>query len=274
MQLMSDATGDGWMIHFLHGTSELLNHFGPSAFMTEPGREFFLTIRVFEISRALLFTRETFLSQPKWQYLTQGLWNGKEAHDWHPKEALFDIIISCSALGLRSMKLVGELSQLSLDDQLSELHSIAAEGLGLRIFLGNWKDSVKFWNVSNDDQMLLALIYYHAISIYLSGIFDYFSHWDEWSIPTPTIERSEIQENVQHILTMTTIALKQSNLAGILFLFPLRVAGARVDTTQNSNILWLLGRISQGGFVVANTIAAELGQLWSTTNSNSVDIET
>ena len=266
---MYDATGDGWVTHFLHGTSELLNHFGPSAFKTEPGREFFLTIRVFEISRALLFTQETFLNEPEWRLLTEGLWKDEEVYDWHPKEALFDIIISCSSLGVRSVNLITELPQLSLEAQFTELHSIAAEGSELRISLYNWRDSVQFWTVPNDDQMLLALIYYHSISIFLSGIFDYFNYWDECGIQTPTITQSEVQENVQQIIAMTTTAFEHSNLASVLFLFPLRVAGARVEKSQNSNILCLLNEISKRGFVVAGAVSADLGELWSTNNSNT-----
>jgi len=272
MQLMSDATGDGWIMHFLHGTSELLGHFGPSAFMTEPGREFFLTIRVFEISRALLFTQETFLSQPRWKILMEGLCNDKSSYDWHPKEELFNIIISCASLGVRSTELMTQLPQLSLEDQFTELESIAVEGLALRISLEQWKSSVHLWPVANDEQMSLALIYYYAISILLSGVFDYFSHWDERGIHTPTITSLEVQENVQQIITMTTTAVRYSNLAGILFLFPLRVAGARVETQQEPNILWLLSEISKRGFVVANTIAEELGQYWSIMGSYSINI--
>ena len=265
---MSDATGDRWIIHFLHGTSELLNHFGPSAFRTEPGREFFLTIRVFEISRALLFTQETFLVQPEWTNLMQELWNDQEFQDLHPKEALFDIIILCSSLAVRATKLMEELPQLSVEGQLLQLQSTAAEGLALRTSLHIWKASVQFWAVSNDDQMLLALIYYHAISILLSGIFDYFDHWDECGIQTPTITSLEVQENVQQIIAMITTALQCSNLAGPIFLFPLRVAGARVQERQSSTILWLLNEVSNRGFVVANTVSAELGERWSMTNSS------
>jgi hypothetical protein len=59
------------------------------------------------------------------------------------------------------------------------------------------------------------------------------------------------------------MALKTTNLAGILFFFPLRVAGARARSVgQRSIILDLLGHISSRSFVVADAFVSDLKSLW------------
>jgi len=115
----------------------------------------------------------------------------------------------------------------------------------------------------NDDQMILALIYYHAISIYLSGTFDYHTHWNDHHIPTPMLPPNEIQKHVTVILNMVNSTLEQTNLAGILFFFPLRVAGSRVQSVQQrSEISRMLRHISRRGFVVADAFTVDLEELW------------
>lgn len=71
--------------------------------VTGAGRRFFLATRIFEISRAIIYSSETFLARAEWQSLMGHMWVGGGAKDWHPKEALYDLMISCSALGVRSV---------------------------------------------------------------------------------------------------------------------------------------------------------------------------
>jgi hypothetical protein len=116
---------------------------------------------------------------------------------------------------------------------------------------------------TTDLQMVLATIYHHAISIYLSGTFDYFPYWDESGIPTPSIPSSQIQAHVKAILGMVAMALNETNLAGILFLFPLRVAGARAQSLEHKvEITRMLGIITKKGFVVADAFMMDLEDLW------------
>jgi hypothetical protein len=100
----------------------------------------------------------------------------------------------------------------------------AAEGIRLQSALSNWKTVALTWSATSpmrtsDLQMMLATIYHHAISIYLSGTFDYFPYWDESGIPTPSIPPSQVQAHVKAILGMVATALNETNLAGILFLY-------------------------------------------------------
>ena len=96
---MVDQTGAGWIKHTMYGTSKVLQHLGPAAFRSAEARSAFLEIRIFEVSHALLFTEPTFLATPPWVALTAELC--AYAEDWHPKEALLDIVIQCSDLSCR-----------------------------------------------------------------------------------------------------------------------------------------------------------------------------
>lgn len=101
-ELMYDDTGEGFVKHFLYGTSKILQLRGPDAHISGAGRSFFLTVRVFEICRALIYAHylePTFLCQSSWTKLTENIRN--ESEIWHPKEVLFDLMISCSSLGNR-----------------------------------------------------------------------------------------------------------------------------------------------------------------------------
>jgi len=148
------------------------------------------------------------------------------------------------------------------------LKKSAAEGIRLQSALSSWKTFALAWSATPstttvDLQMMLAMIYYHAISIYLSGTFDYFPYWDQSGIPTPSISSSQIQAHVKAILGMVATALNETNLAGILFLFPLRVAGARAQSLEHRfEIARVLRIITRKGFVVADAFTMDLDELW------------
>lgn len=99
---MYDVTGDGWVKHILYGTSKILQLRGPDAHLIGSGRSFFLTIRVFEICRALIYAEPTFLADRDWVDLMKHIWDDKDgSQEWHPKEGLFDLMIACSSLSHR-----------------------------------------------------------------------------------------------------------------------------------------------------------------------------
>lgn len=100
-QLMYDVTGEGWVKHILYGTSKILQLRGPEAHLTGSGRSFFLTIRVFEICRSLIYSERTFLSEENWMDLMRRVRYEHKSIGLHPKEELFDLIIACSSLSHR-----------------------------------------------------------------------------------------------------------------------------------------------------------------------------
>jgi hypothetical protein len=153
------------------------------------------------------------------------------------------------------------------DSLLSKaLLEFAAEGLITRSALDNWFVNLKEWSIDTAKpehslQSTLATIYFHAISIYLSGIFDYRCQFID--IITPTISQAAVQGHVDVILAKTQTALRTSNLGPVLFFFPLRVAGARVTSLpETESILAMLREISRRSFVVADAFTTDLKSLW------------
>lgn len=152
---------------------------------------------------------------------------------------------------------------ISLHKALLEL---AVEGFVVRSALADWYANFQKWSADTgtpeyNPNSVLATIYFHGISIYLSGIFDYRAQFNR--IPTPIISQDVVQNHVDEILRITEISLKTANLAAVLFFFPLRVAGARVTTARETkSICGMLGEISMRGFVVAGAFTADLKSVW------------
>jgi hypothetical protein len=86
--------------------------------------------------------------------------------------------------------------------------------------------------------------------------------------PSPTLSQAAIDAHVEGILSRTEMSLKTTNIGGILYFFPLRVAGARaISVGQRTLILEMLGQISSRSFVVANAFVSDLKSLWGGRNS-------
>jgi hypothetical protein len=111
----------------------------------------------------------------------------------------------------------------------------------------------------------LALLYYHALLIFLSGNYDYFPYWD--NIPAPVLSPAEISEHLSSILYLSGEVLHHSKIPGVMLFFPVTVAGARAQKVdQQSEILDLLDLVAGKGFVVANKIRGGLLQRWAERN--------
>lgn len=158
-----------------------------------------------------------------------------------------------------------------LDQALVDL---ANEGLVLRQTINNWYDSFIHspYCSKTDPWSLLAIIYYHAISIYLTGLFDYRPQFDRTLYPN--LSASTMQAHVCSIISQIQTALSTTNIAGALFVFALRVAGARaVGEEQRSAILQMLVEISTRSFVVAEAFKLDLEELWwSDRGKKSADV--
>ncbi|KAL6230302.1 hypothetical protein BDW75DRAFT_248787 [Aspergillus navahoensis] len=265
-ELMQDMTGEGWVKHFLYGTSKMLQLRGPEAHIAGSGRSFFLTVRIFEVCRALIYSEPTFLCQPEWMSLMTMIGNENDDNDWHPKELLFDLMITCSSISHRVWGLLNRGSECPNMLLHSHLLELAGEGFAVRSALADWYGNFQKWSADtgtpeHDPHSILATTYFHAISIYLSGIFDYRPQFNK--LLTPTIVQAVVQNHVDAILRTTEMALKTTNLAAVLFFFPLRVAGARVTTARETESIGaMLQEISTRGFVVADAFTADLRSLW------------
>lgn len=141
---------------------------------------------------------------------------------------------------------------------------VAAEGLNLQETIYNWHTRTLLQLVQDgpDQNSNLALLYYHALLIFLSGNYDYFPYWND--IPAPVLTPAEVSEHLSTILYLSAEVLRHSKIPGVMLFFPVTVAGARARTVdQRLEILNLLGLVFSKGFVVANKIRDNLLERWA-----------
>ncbi|KAF1956473.1 hypothetical protein CC80DRAFT_413051 [Byssothecium circinans] len=270
-ELMRDSTGTQWLSHFLHGTCTILRLQKPDS-LIEPGfqnsqrRSFFLGTRIFEISRSLIYSSPTFLWEPEWMAAIAKLWEGENMASWHPKEALFDMLPEFSELSIRALRFSLGAAQLPPETQYALAQSLAEKGFHLQEKLQRWWVEAGVWEMPDqpDTELMISYAYYHAISIYLSGTYDYHSQWSYPGAPcAPILTPDEINWHVSRIL-YSSYKLMAHGISGILLLFPLRVAGARaVDTFLRNEILDLFQATSKRGFAVADALTIDLSELWA-----------
>lgn len=186
--------------------------------------------------------------------------NGK----YTSKQALYNLLVYLTER--RVWALLNPGSNYPNTSHHRALLELSAEGFVIRSALTDWYTNFQKWSADtgtpeNNPNSVLATIYFHGISICLSGIFDYRAQFNK--IPSPTISQAVVQHHVDEILRMTEISLKTANLAAVLFFFPLRVAGARVTTARETGLIRaMLGEISMRGFVVADAFTADLKSVW------------
>ncbi|KAF2035386.1 hypothetical protein EK21DRAFT_96646 [Setomelanomma holmii] len=280
-ELMRDSTGTNWLSHFLHGTCTILRLQDPDTLSSlgvdnTQKRTFFLATRTFEIARSLIYSSPTFLSELRWTSALAKLWSGAGADLWHPKEALFDMLPHISALSIRAARFCETAKELPVDTQRAQIQSLANKSLVLGESLQLWWSDTVAWDQATqypimnngiqrkpDIELMVGYLYYHAISIYISGTYDYHVHWTCFGAPhAPVLSQSTIDWHVVEILRLSQELLKLG-AAGVLLFFPLRVAGARVmDLCSRCDILNLLHTVQQRGFVVATAFTLDLSELW------------
>lgn len=271
---MRDSTGTDWLSHFLNGTCAILRLQHPAdLLLTNTGvshrRNFFFTTRIFEIARALIYSQPTFLCDSSWSDALSQWWASEEGQRlWHPKEALLDMLPHFCDLSLRALRFA-HIKQPSLEweSHLAEAQKLGEEGIAMREWLEQWWKSAETWErntLEADDDILVAKSYYHAISIYLSGSYDYHSHWSRPGAPrAPILDRLTIEGHMHEILQLSQRLLDRG-FSGLLLFIPLRIAGARVSEAEDRDtITQLLQTISKRGYAVADAIHMDLIELWA-----------
>ncbi|KAJ5103110.1 fungal-specific transcription factor domain-containing protein [Penicillium argentinense] len=140
-----------------------------------------------------------------------------------------------------------------------ELESLSQTGWELQQEILAWKLSAKDPNSFNQ----VAMLYQQGMLIYLSGQYDYRPELGTLPANVPRRTGTEIQTHVLRILDLTPHLLNKSNFAEVMYLFPLRVAGARaVDFVTRSKVIGLARRIAERGFRVTERVLSDLQLLW------------
>ncbi|KAJ5210079.1 Protein of unknown function DUF3468 [Penicillium cf. griseofulvum] len=263
-ELLSDDSGEGWVKHMLYGTSKMLQLAGPSDCMSSPRRIFYDLFRILEASRALLFGEGTILSQECWLQLQKTL--SSNATRWEPLEEIITLMIQTSAFSLQAGAIVDNIPEEERFQDPS-LAMIGAEGLNVQESIYHWHTTMllQMGQDGPSEYSNLALLYYHALLIFLSGNYDYFPYWD--NIPAPVLSPAEISEHLSSILYLSGEVLRHSKIPGVMLFFPVTVAGARArKVDQQSKILNLLDLVFSKGFVVASKIRGDLLERWGERN--------
>lgn len=269
---MYDPTGEGWITHTMFGTSRILQHLGPEAFRSGLGLSFFNQMRMFEVSRSLLFSESSFLVESPWMDLMDA--NIATETDAHPIHDLLNLMIKCSDHCARALSYLEgvEKSSLSLHE-VRHLRGLAVEGFDLRLSLCEMDadNSTLDQQVAKDNRTTIAKIYLAATSIFLSGVYDYRSIWLETIEATPALPRNFIEQHVNTILDLTEFAMQETNLSKLLFLYPLRVACSRVWTCEQKDRLRSMFGTIRKSFAVAHVFVAGIEELWETPMSDRFD---
>ncbi|KGO71458.1 Protein of unknown function DUF3468 [Penicillium italicum] len=208
-ELLSDASGEGWVKHMLYGTSKMLQLAGPSDCMSSARRKFYDLFRVLEASRALLYNEDTILSQDCWLDLQKSL--SSIAARWDPMEEIINLMIETSTFSLRACAIIQMIPEAERFTNPS-VALLAAEGLDIQETIYNWHTKTLLQLLQEDPNPYsnLALLYYHALLIFLSGNYDYFPYWE--NIPAPVLCPAEISEHLKTILYLSSEELEPRRL--------------------------------------------------------------
>jgi len=120
---------------------------------------------------------------------------------------------------------------------------------------------------TNAQDVSVAWMYYHALSIYISGIFDYTL---SEVCAAPSLQDDEIMVHLEGILKHSDEALQQSRTSRVFLLLPLRIAGNRCSNWKQCQEVLKRIDILRGQFAVATAFRTELLQMWS---SRSLRVE-
>ncbi|KAK1970976.1 hypothetical protein LY78DRAFT_626758 [Colletotrichum sublineola] len=263
-ELMQDPSGQKWLQHMVFGTSQALVASGPAACNSGTMRTFFVQARSFEVCRSIIFNQASFLAAPEWIDLTDRLSTSNVATLHDPLGELLKLIVLCSALRARTAEFIESTSgHPNAESCFLEAMSLATEGFNLREALEGWKDSAVF-PPERREEMLLSTVYYSATSIYLSGNYDYeLVHWQAMGVGVQVLEPVEVAKHVDAIILTVKEAMRTSSLSPLLFLFPLRIAGARAKQRWQQCLVKELLQEIRKKFIVADAMLTELAELWS-----------
>ena len=115
---MKDVTGNGWAVHMRHGTSRLLSLRSPHHIVESSDQNLYLTVRMYEVIRALAYHETTVLDHVAWQGLKNSLLLGQTGSNGsHPIDDLIGLMTSISGL----LDRYDDLCYIKLPDQCSDL---------------------------------------------------------------------------------------------------------------------------------------------------------
>ena len=286
-ELMYDTTGDGFLFHFVQGTSALLRAQGPAYCLQKDHRRFFRLARMFEMSRAVVFWNDTFLQETQWQCAIKNMRDNDGPVDSSEAfEELLALMGKVIRLNHDTQSVISKTTPASSQPHhIEQLRSVALQGLEIQRCLELWHSKTLKYSAATSEsppdtqssilsryavhtisepQTLLALIYYHTATMNVISNFSPHLHFPYLSISVPSLSLTQMQEHVNANLDLVAHALYRTALAGAMLLWPVRAAGVRsVTREQLVRVDLLLREIEKRGFVVARSFGRTLRQQWA-----------
>jgi hypothetical protein len=146
----------------------------------------------------------------------------------------------------------------NMDVDPTTMHELIKEGQGLHSQLAAFSSALHM-SISAQDTSV-AWMYYHALSIYLSGVFDYTL---SEVCATPSLRDEEIMIHLEGILKRSDEAIQHSQTSRVFLLLPLRIAGNRCSSWKQCQEVLKRIDILRDQFAVATAFRTELLQIWS-----------
>ncbi|KAH7178224.1 hypothetical protein DER46DRAFT_621907 [Fusarium sp. MPI-SDFR-AT-0072] len=259
-ELMIEVSGGQWAKHMLYGTSRIFELSGAHSRSGYLGYQSFETFRLLEGNRAILYGEDTVLSD----YPCMG------QHDMAASSPLDEILSLMVKISSFSKSFFDQIESIPEDQRHNhpDLDILVAKSCSFQYELQSWYFQRSASIKSSGPYGKLALANYHALQLFLCRNFTFYGCWDTRVIPVLTSK--EIESHVASVISYCSEILEHSRIAGVLVIFPLRMAGANsIDSRERKEIVRLLDLISQKGFVVSGRIKVDLVELWEYQYLNS-----
>lgn len=263
-ELMSETSGAGFMLHFTRGLPALLRNQKVDRDRARRCRFLLQSVQMLEVMRAASFwtyTQPTMSEDPDWQILMEEIaGDTSEAAHFSVLYALMGRLVTLNNL-VSSIVLVTTCQDMK-SGQGQQLLDATIEGWKLHQDLDTWseqhtKSSDAFAPIS-----IISNIYHMTLTINLMSIFS-FPHFKELNLSVPTISDGSLEDRVDILIFLLETALRSTSLAGLLLLWPIRVAGAKATRQDQVSIVSdMLREIEQRGFVVAKNFEKVLTRQW------------
>lgn len=273
---MIEVSGGQWAKHMLYGTSKILDLSGTDSRSDYLRCQSFETFRLLEANRAILYGEDTVLSD----YTCKG------QHDLitsNPLDEILNFMIKISSFSKRlvffekhkdqylpSASFFDRIESVPEDQRHDhpDLDMLATQSCLYQYEIQSWYSRCNALIKLSGPYAKLALANYHALQLFLCRNFTFYDCWDTRVVTVLTSK--EIDTHVASVISCCSEVLEYSHIAGVLAIFPLRMAGANsADSRERKEIIRLLDLISQKGFVVSGRIKADLVELWEYQYLNS-----
>lgn len=143
----------------------------------------------------------------------------------------------------------------------SAIKALAREGIALDHRITIWNSDSLLQSAISDPFTQVSFAYYYALQLFHCRNYTYYSCWESGTVPGLSL--LEINTYVAAIIDACDKSIRAFNIPGVILLFPLRMAGVHVGFEHRGRILKLLQQIYNSGFVVAETIKADLCNFWA-----------